>query len=285
MLLHPEPREKELSHDPNRSPCDHSAAGAPASGYESESYTVSSPVVEPLKLIERTEHTIYAEPFVGMGGVFFRRRQRVRTEVVNDYSADVATLFRVLQRHYLAFVEMLRWQLTTRAGFERLVATDPETLTDLERAARFFYLQKTAFGGKVTGRNFGVSTSEGASFDVTRIIPELGAYHLRLAGIVIERLPYAQLIARYDRAGTLFFIDPPYFGSEHYYGKGMFGREDFDQLAKLLRTISGRFIMTVNDHPETRRIFAGFKQRSRALQYRVSGMPTKARELIIEGGK
>ena len=45
----------------------------------------------------------------------------------------------------------MRFQLTTRAEFERLAATDPATLTDLERAARFIYLQRTAFGGKVVG--------------------------------------------------------------------------------------------------------------------------------------
>lgn len=46
--------------------------------------------------IERVPHTAYVEPFVGMGGVFFRRRARPRVEVINDASADVATLFRVL---------------------------------------------------------------------------------------------------------------------------------------------------------------------------------------------
>ncbi len=139
--------------------------------------------------------------------------RRAHAEVINDLSADVATLFRVLQRHYLAFVEMLRWQLTTRHEFERLVATDPATLTDLERAARFFYLQqKTAFGGKVAGRNFGVSVTEGASFDVTRVVPELEAYHLRLVGVTIEKLPYAQLLPRYDRPDTLFLPRPALSG-------------------------------------------------------------------------
>jgi DNA adenine methylase len=44
---------------------------------------------------------------------------------------------RILQRHYPQFLGTLRFQLTTRAEFERLVRVDPETLTDLERAARF----------------------------------------------------------------------------------------------------------------------------------------------------
>ncbi|HEY2070727.1 MAG TPA: DNA adenine methylase [Rhizomicrobium sp.] len=239
---------------------------------------------ELVKLIEGIAHESYIEPFVGMGGVFFRRRSRPRCEVVNDMAGDVATLFRILQRHYLAFVEMLRWQLTTRAEFERLVATNPVTLTDLERAARFFYLQKTAFGGKVTGRNFGVSPNEPSAFDITRIVPQLEAYHLRLAGVVIERLSYADLIPRYDRPGALFFLDPPYLGTEHFYGPGLFGREDFETLAELLRKLRGRFIMTVNDCPDTRRIFARFDQRGRAVTYGVSGGQTKARELIISGG-
>jgi DNA adenine methylase len=107
--------------------------------------------------INAVPHTIYAEPFVGMGGVFFRRDQRPKCEVINDWSEDVATFFRVVQRHYIAFMDMLRWQITSRAGFERLRAQDPATLTDLERAARFLYLQKLAFGGKVATRTFGVT--------------------------------------------------------------------------------------------------------------------------------
>jgi DNA adenine methylase len=42
--------------------------------------------------------------------------------VINDWSEDVATFFRILQRHYVAFMDMLRWQVTSRAGFERLRA-------------------------------------------------------------------------------------------------------------------------------------------------------------------
>ena len=99
--------------------------------------------------IEAIEHETYCEVFVGMAGVFLRRKLAPKGEVINDYSRDVATFFRVLQRHYVPFLDMIRWQLTTRSEFERLVRTDPDTLTDLERSARFLYLQRTAFGGKV----------------------------------------------------------------------------------------------------------------------------------------
>ncbi len=98
--------------------------------------------------IQKMPHTIYAEPFVGMGGVFFRRTTVPRTEIINDFSGDVANLFRILQRHYPQFMDTLRFQVTSRREFERLKASDPATLTDLERAARFLYLQKLGFGGQ-----------------------------------------------------------------------------------------------------------------------------------------
>jgi DNA adenine methylase len=110
------------------------------------------------RLVERINavpHTLYAEPFVGMGGIFFRRDQRPKCEVINDWSDDVATFFRILQRHYVPFMDMLRWQITSRAGFDRLRRQDPSTLTDLERAARFLYLQRLAFGGKVAAATSG----------------------------------------------------------------------------------------------------------------------------------
>lgn len=120
-------------------------------------------------LIDATKHTTYAEPFVGMGGVFLKRQLQPKSEVINDYSGDVANFFRILQRHYPQFMDTLRFQVTGRREFERLKASDPATLTDLERAARFLYLQRTAFGGKVAGRNFGVSPGRSGNFDLNKL--------------------------------------------------------------------------------------------------------------------
>lgn len=216
-------------------------------------------------------HETYVEPFVGMGGVFLRRPFRARAEVINDLSRDVATLFRILQRHHPEFLGMIRWRLTGRAEFERLVAENPETLTDLERAARFLYLQRTAFGGKVTGRNFGVNPGAAARFDVTRLGAMLEDVHERLAGVVIECLPWDQLIPRYDRPGTLFYVDPPYWGCEADYGQGMFGRDDFERMAELLGGIRGRFLLSLNDRPEVRRAFARFEIEAVETSYSIAG--------------
>ncbi|MEX2450369.1 MAG: DNA adenine methylase [Rhodospirillales bacterium] len=235
--------------------------------------------------IEKTPHDIYAEAFVGMAGVFLRRTTAAKVEVINDYSRDVATFFRVLQRHYTAFMEMMRFQLTTRAEFERLAATDPTTLTDLERAARFFYLQRTCFGGKASGRNFGVSADRPGRFNIVRLGPLLEDLHERLAGVVIECLDFREFIPRYDKPAALFYLDPPYFGSENYYGDGMFRRADFEALRDVLKGLQGRFIMSINDTPRSAEIFSDFTLKKVETTYTVGGgrRAKRAGELIITG--
>lgn len=209
-------------------------------------------------ILDATPCAIYAEPFVGLGGVFLRRSMRPRAEVINDLGRDVANLFRILQRHYVPFLDHLRFRLTSRAEFERLLRQDPATLTDLERAARFLYLQRTAFGGKVSGRNFGVDRARPARFNLTTLEPMLEDLHARLAGVVIECLDWSLFIPRYDGPETLFYLDPPYWGCEGDYGPGLFERADFERMAAVLATIRGRFVMSINDRPEVRCTFAAF---------------------------
>lgn len=227
-------------------------------------------------------HDTYAEPFVGMGGVFLRRPARPTAEVINDLNREVATFFRILQRHYVAFLDMLRFQITTRTEFERLNSTDPATLTDLERAARFLYLQRTAFGGRGYRPTFGVAPARPARFDVTKLQPMLEDLHTRLSSVTIECLPWEAFISRYDRPGTLFYLDPPYWGGEADYGKGMFAREDYSAMAGALRCIRGRFLLSINDVPEIREIFSGFALEEVQTTYSVAkGKRTTANELII----
>jgi DNA adenine methylase len=237
-----------------------------------------------VEIIEAIPHRCYAEPFVGMGGVFFRRSTRPKAEVINDFNRDVANFFRILQVHFVPFVEMMRYQLTTRAEFERLSQVKPDTLTDLQRAARFLYLQRTGFGGKVQGRVFGTDPGASSRFDVTKLVPMLEELHGRLAGVVIECLSYADFIERYDRPETLFYLDPPYWGTESYYGKELFSREDFARLAEQLAGIKGRFVLSINDVPEIRQIFGRFARRKVKTTYTARGGHGKpAAELIITG--
>ena len=103
--------------------------------------------------------------------------------------------------------------------------------------------------------------------------------------MTVECLPYADFIARYDRPATLFYLDPPYWDCESYYGKGVFSRDDFALLAEILAGIKGRFVMSLNDTPGVRETFAAFDIETVETNYTVNlGNASAAREVIITDG-
>lgn len=255
----------------------------PAAGYIGGKRNLAGKIVP---LIQSIPHECYAEPFVGMGGIFFRRTLVPKSEVINDASRDVATFFRILQRHFPQFMEVLRFQIASRAEFERLMAVDPDTLTDLERASRFLYLQRLSFGGKVAGRTFGVDPKRGGRFNLNLLAQVLADVHERLAGIVIECLDFSAFIDRYDRPYTLFYVDSPYVGSEGYYGADLFKPADLVRLADQLKGIKGRFVASNIDCPEVRAAFDGceFHEADTTYTTGTAGVNKPQRELIIVGG-
>ena len=234
--------------------------------------------------INSTPHEAYCEPFVGMGGIFLRRSMAPKMEAINDINGEVANLFRILQRHYPQFMDTLRFQVTSRREFERLSKTDPTTLTDLERAARFLYLQRLAFGGKVRGQSFGV-TMDGGRFNLLKLAPQLEEIHERMAGVVIENLSWRSFIERYDRPGSLFYLDPPYWGCEDDYGRAVFSRDDFAEIAAVLSHLKGRFILSLNAVPGVYGTFDRFTVEEVDCRYSLQGKGRvkDVKELIISG--
>jgi DNA adenine methylase len=154
-------------------------------------------------------------------------------------------------------------------------------LTDVQRAARFFYLQQQSFGGKVAGQTFGTATTAPA-INLLRIEEALSAAHLRLAaGTYIENLDWAACIDRYDRPHTLFYLDPPYWETEGY---GVpFPWEQYVAMAGKLRQIKGKAVLSINDHPAIRECFAGFDMEALKLDYTVGGAANRVErgELVI----
>lgn len=212
--------------------------------------------------IEAIPHACYAEPFAGMGGVFLRRAKKPKCEILNDLNGEIVNLFRVIGRHPDELLRQFEWALSARDEFRRMLAVSAETLTDVERAARFVYVQRQSFGGrpatKATPGDFAPSPHNPARFDPRKLEKTIRAVHDRLKGVHIECLEWDAFIRRYDRPGTLFYIDPPYWGHEADYGKGLFARDDFTRMAEVLRDLKGRFILSINDRPEVRELFAGF---------------------------
>lgn len=235
-----------------------------------------------LPLVDNADHQCYVEAFAGGAAVLLARSSPAKAEVINDVNRDLVTLYRVVANHLDEFVRQFRWALSSREMFRWAQLQHVDTLTDVQRAARFFFLQSAAFGGKVSGRSFGTSTTAPARINLLRLEETLSAVHLRLARVTIECLPWRECVARYDRPHTLFFFDPPYWQTEGYGVPFEWG--EYEQLAEVMRTLSGRAVLTINDHPDIRRLFRGLPTSTVALDYTLAGgrRPKAARELIIQ---
>lgn len=212
-------------------------------------------------------HTCYVEVFAGGAALYFMRPP-AQVEVINDINGELVNLYRVVQNHLEEFVRQFKFALSSRDVFKWLQETPPHTLTDIQRAARFFYLQQQAFGGKVDGQTWGTATTA-PPINLLRIEENLSAAHLRLGQAYIENLDWAKCIERYDRPHTFFYLDPPYWETEGY---GVdFGLEQYEKMAQVLRNLKGKAIVSLNDHPEIRRIFSGFQMETVGIQYCVAG--------------
>lgn len=225
-------------------------------------------------------HTCYVEPFAGAAAVFFAKAPS-DVEVLNDVNGELVNLYRVVQHHLEEFVRQFKWALSSRQVFKWLQQQPIEPLTDIQRAARFYYLQVLAFGAKVTGQTWGTATTAPPGLNLLRLEQDLSAAHLRLASVYIENEDWRACIERYDRADTFFYMDPPYWGTEGY---GVpFPISRYMAIAEQLRALKGRAVVSLNDHPEMRRIFAGFQVETLDITYTVGGVDHAAdrRELVI----
>src|SRR5579862_1153210 len=99
------------------------------------------------------EHTTYVEPFAGGAQVFFHKEPS-KVEVLNDLDFEIVNFFRVCKHHYDELIRHLHYCLISRKWYELFSASNPESLTDIQRASRFFYLQKNSFGGLILKQHY-----------------------------------------------------------------------------------------------------------------------------------
>ncbi|MDP1655730.1 MAG: DNA adenine methylase [Hylemonella sp.] len=227
------------------------------------------------------DHSCYVEPFAGAAALFFLK-EPVKVEVLNDVNGDLVSLYRVVQHHLEEFIRHFKWALASREIYKWLQITPVETLTDIQRAARFFYLQKLGFGGKVQGQTFGTATTSRPALNLLRLEEQLSAVHLRLHQVFVEHLSWANCLTKYDRPHSLFYMDPPYWGTEGYGVE--FGLEQYDQMASLMGSMKGKAVVSVNDIPEMRKAFKGHYIKRVNITYTVgaSGQGREPKgELII----
>ena len=212
------------------------------------------------------EHSCYVELFSGGAALFFMRPTPAKVEVLNDINGQLINLYRVVQHHFDEFVRQFDWTLTSREVFARLQSTPPDCMTDIQRAARFFYLQHNAFGGKTVHQHFGTATTSKA-WDASQIRAKLTASQARLRGVFIENEPWERCFKRYDREHTFFYADPPYWQTAGY--DHAFDWPQYELLAKAMVESKGKFMLSINDHPDIRELFKDFRITQLELAYTI----------------
>ena len=226
-------------------------------------------------------HTCYCEVFGGGGHILLNKKPS-SVEVFNDINKELITLYRVIQNHLPEFLRCIQYIPISRDEFYRQKALNPEHLTDIQRAIRFYYLQRSCYGGRLRAQSFGYKTCRSNNYNPLALPDELDAVCRRLARVYIECLPYAEILARYDAPHTLFYLDPPYYENENNYGKGIFTRADFGNIADILTGIKGKFILSLNDKPQVRDIFKDFYIKPVKTTYTANNKhQTPANEVLI----
>lgn len=194
----------------------------------------------------------YVEVFGGAAWVLFAKDRHAEMEVYNDINHDLVNLFRCVKYHGEELYEELRWTLVSREMFEQAKEDmkNPH-LSDIQRAARFFLLVKCSFGAKM-----GEFSAKRVSFSST--IENMALFRKRLNTVAVEQLDFEKLISLYDREGTLFYADPPYYGAEGYYTEE-FSAADHVRLKECLDRVRGRFLLTYNDCPYIRELYQDYR--------------------------
>lgn len=179
----------------------------------------------------------YIEVFGGAGWVLFEKDMHAKFEVFNDINSDLINMYRCVKYHAAALQEELKYIMHSREIFKNYITQmQSEGLTDIQRAARYYILIRSSFGADIRSFATGVT-------DIAGRIDYLSEVQNRLKRVIIENKDFESLIATYDRDNALFYLDPPYYKTESYYGSN-FSRADHERLRDVLKNIKGKFVLS-----------------------------------------
>ncbi len=227
------------------------------------------------------KHICYVELFFGAGWVYFGKKPS-QVEVINDIESELINLFRMIKYHAPEIERMLEYEFSGRDIFTEYKNYTVECITEIHRAVRFLYLISQSFAGK--GGTYGYSTIGKPKPHIFYKDGVLAKLKERLSNTYVENLSFEKVIEKYDRMDTLFFADPPYLGTAGYTHEHEFEEKEHLLLMNSLRSIKGKFLLTINDHPQVREWYRGYNIQNTEVNYSISRerkARKKYRELII----
>jgi DNA adenine methylase len=208
----------------------------------------------------------YHEPFVGGGALFFAVRPP--RAVLSDNNLRLVRTWRGVQKHVEDVIRLLKTYPHDKDFFLALREKDIDAGSDVDVAAWFIYLNKTAYNGlyRVNSKNrFNVPF--GRYVNPTLCDEDnLRSCASALRGATIEHEDFAAVLDRAE-PGDFVYFDPPYVPLSDtsyftsYTAEG-FGPEDQTRLRDVARTLKKRGVRVLlsNSGAEfVRRLYKGFK--------------------------
>src|SRR2546423_3326771 len=201
-------------------------------------------------------HTCYVEPFAGAAWVLVGKSLS-DVEILNDKEQELVNCFRVVKEKPEELISSFDLELVSRAEFDRLAGLDPSILTDVQRAHRFYYIIMAGWGGELHYPRFQTSITDGGHGNrlvgaLKTLRQRLQPIHDRLRTVIIENLDWQECVDRYDRQGTVMYIDPPYPGNKCNYSHNMREWDAHNLLFDRLKRTQCKWILSSYDKPEIR---------------------------------
>jgi len=185
------------------------------------------------------EHDAYTELFFG-GGALFWGKEKVETEVVNDFDEEIAFAIKFTRDMTDADIEKLKkmnWNPISKEEWVRLFKSEP---TDpLERYYRFLKVRVCSFMSR--GLTFSPQHSGGKN-----IPKKLERAREKLSGVRVFNTSYADIIKQYDSPTAFHFLDPPYVKTDQGVGEKTF---DHEQFWDILASLDGKWMVTYHMSP------------------------------------
>lgn len=197
----------------------------------------------------------HVEPFAGAASVFFARA-RHQGAWLNDANAELMTFYRCLSSSPAVLAERLHMFQTDSATYYEVRAARP--VEEVDRAARFLYLNRTGFAGLWRVNKDGVyNVPYGRLSDPwLPAVSDLEHCAAKLSQVRLTNLDFRDVLKRVDR-DALLYIDPPYSGASessssfNRYTSTPFTSEDHLALARECNELAsdeGRIVLSLSSH-------------------------------------
>ena len=200
-------------------------------------------------------HDRYCEPFAGGASIFFAK-EKCRNSILNDMDWEVINTLHHIRDNVEGLILLLNGIPATKElhGFYK---NEYAPKTDLEKAFRWFYLNRTSYSGIMRAENCYWGFGDKYSMRPENWPPHLRTVSDKLQGVELTALDFENVI---DRLPDDYFVfaDPPYYGADQQkFYNHVFSLQDHERLAACLERNSHRlrFLLTYDDHAAVRWLY------------------------------